>query len=178
MDKFLIAQIIGGIAMTAGVLSMQLRCGRMMMVASIPICFLWAIQYLMLAAPAGVLSNCINIMRGSVPLLKDKHLPVCTTALHVIVIYVGLHVFDSWIDALPLLAGLIANYTLTKTSNRSFVARSIMAQCALWLVYNVLVSSWMGLAAGLMTITSCTIGMARHEGWFKPAAPIIAEAAE
>lgn len=168
MDYFLLAQAVGAIAMTCAILQMQLKSSRHIMLCHIPISSLWILQYFLLGAPAGIVSNTLNVFRGLSVLTKGKVIWVCYWCLNIAVLTVGYFIVESWLDLLPLTTSLLGNLTLLRADDRRFLCRNNLIGCMLWHIYNISVGSWMGLLCGMLVMCSTLIGMARYEGWFKP----------
>lgn len=177
MDLFLLAQAVGAVAMAGAIFQMQIKNSRHIMLAAIPISSLWILQYILLAAPAGVVSNLVNVFRGAAVLTKGKTIVQCYWGLNLMVVVIAYFICDSLIDTLPFISALIGNLTLLKADDRKFLCRTNLVGCMLWHIYNISVGSWMGLTCGIIVMCSTLIGMARYEGWFKPTQPVM-QAAE
>lgn len=163
---FLWAQVIGFVAMGINILSWQLKNPRHIILSYVPANTLWAIQYMMLGAPVGAMINlCSAAKDGGLAFVKDKYVPFLIGSFLCVVWIVGLHFFQAWHDLLPLIAGTILNLSLLQRNNRPLYARASLTACALWLVYNVIVGSWIGTLSACLVMTSSIIGMARHEEW-------------
>ena len=167
MDSvFLWAQIIGFVAMGINILSWQIKNPRHIILSYVPANTLWAIQYLMLGAPVGAMMNlCSAAKDGGLAFVKDKYVPFLIGSFLCVVWSVGFHFFQAWYDLLPMIAGTILNLSLLQRNNRPLYARASLTACVLWLVYNVIVGSWIGTLSACLVMTSSIIGMARYEEW-------------
>lgn len=167
MDSvFIWAQIIGLIAMAVSVWAWQLKKPRHIILCNVPATLIWTVQYILLGAPLGAILNLASAFKDSgLFFIKNKYVPYLIGTFLLVIWSTGLYFFEHWYDSLPLISGSIMNIALLQRDNRSLIARATIICCLFWLVYNVIVSSWMGAACASMVITSSIIGMARHEEW-------------
>lgn len=165
-SAFFWAQCIGLVAMSINILAWQLKNPRWVIFSFCPASSLWAIQYYLLNAPLGVVLNlCSAIKDGLLAFIGNKYVPYLIGTFLLFIWAIGLHFFTHWYDILPLLSGTIINVALLQRDNRPLVARAGIAATVCWLLYNVIVHSYMGFASGAFSILSSIIGMARFEGW-------------
>lgn len=166
MDQFIIIQIIGFIAMAIGTLAQQAKTSRRMIGFSIPSSALWTIQYIMLGAPIGALINGGGILKDiGVLAFNKRHVPLLIATYIIFSCVIGLYMFKAWYDILPLICVTVLNLSFIQRDNRPLIARAMIINCLLWIVYNGIVESWMGLACACFVICSSIIGMYRHENW-------------
>lgn len=166
-NVFFWAQVIGFFAMAIGVAAMQIKDSRKILLWNAPSSLLWTIQYLMLGAPIGALLNLGSALKDTgTAFLNQRYVS------HIIMTYmamswgVGLYNFAHWCDALPLIGVTIVNSALMiDRDNRSLFVRAVIVNCAVWVVYNTIVGSWMGAACASLVIVSSVISMARYEEW-------------
>ena len=166
MDKFLLIQIIGLTAIAVEICTQQIKNPRLIILCSTPANLLWALQYVMLGAPAGATTNGAGAFKNlGVFFLKQKWRPYII-GLYILTAWgLGLYLFSAWYDILPLLAVTALNLAFLQAENRPLIARAIIINCSLWIVYNAIVASWMGLICACLVICSSIIGMYRHENW-------------
>jgi len=170
---FLWAQIIGLTALCFGIFSMQLKNSRHIILFETPSGILWGIQYILLGAHAGALINFMVATRAiSLVYAKQSYL------LPIIVIYlitvwgISFYNFQNWVDLLPLLATTGSCYVLFHRDNRPLIARGLILTSSIWLAYNIIVDSWVGIACSVFYIASCIVGICRHENWNLNRSPI------
>ncbi|HPF77935.1 MAG TPA: YgjV family protein [Alphaproteobacteria bacterium] len=165
-NVFFWAQIIGFVAMGICIMAWQLKNARHIILCYVPTNTLWAIQYIMLGAPLGALLNICSVFKDSaISCIKDKYVPYIIAAFLTIIWSVGLAYFEHWYDILPLLGGSVVNLALLQRDNRALYARACVIGALFWIIYNVLVHSWMGACCAGFVSMSSIIGMIRHEGW-------------
>ena len=144
----------------------QIKNPRLIIFSYCPACTLWAIQYFLLGAPLGVILNiCSAGKDGLLAFIDEKFVPFLIGAFLFFVWSIGLSFFTHWYDILPILAGTIINIALLQRDNRALVARASIAASLCWIMYNLIVHSYMGFASGCFVILSSMIGMARYEEW-------------
>ena len=177
MDMFFAAQLVGFVAAGFSIAQMQFRCPRRIFLSGVPICGLWAFQYVLLGAFGGLAANLVNIMRCLSILIPARHRISIYWALNGAVLSLSWWTWSGWIDSMVVIAGLVGNLSILRAENRFLVAISIMIGCLCWIIYNYTVGSWMGLTTAILVIVSNLIGMARYEGWLKPKTPAL-QAAE
>lgn len=167
MDSvFIWAQIIGLAAMSINILSWQLKNPRHIIFCYIPACSLWAIQYVLLHAPLGVVMNVLSVIKDSfLSTVKEIYVRCVIGGFLVSIWGIGLYFFSEWYDILPLIGGTIINLGLLQRDNRSLMARAGIGGQFFWITYNLIVGSYMAAISGCLLIISSTIGMARHEEW-------------
>lgn len=164
---FIWAQIIGFCAMVIGTLAMQFKNPRHILLGNVPSAGLWTIQYLMLGAPLGAILNISSALKdGTVAFIHKRYLNLVIGSFLIMTWLIGLYHFNQWYDLLPLLAGTAVNAALLiDRDNRPLFVRAVIVNCALWIVYNLIVGSWMGATCAIMIIGSSMLSMARYEGW-------------
>lgn len=165
-NAFLWAQALGLIALSINITAWQLENSRHIIMCHIPARILMAIQYIMLGAPLGAIMDICAVFRDTgITFSQDKFsryiILICLFSSWV----VGLYFSESWYDALPMIAVTIGNIALLYREDRSLYARMVIIASFFFIIYNIMVGSWMGLACGILVIVSSIIGMYRYEGW-------------
>ena len=163
---FLWAQIIGLFAMSLAVGAWQLKNSRHIILCYVPANSLWAIQYLLLGAPLGALMNICSVFKdGALGFISERFVRHIILTFLIVAWSVGLYSLTHWYDLLPLVGVSILNIALLQRDNRSLYARAGVICASLWLIYNLIVHSWMGACCSTFVIISSVTGMARHEAW-------------
>ena len=172
-SAFLWAQVVGVIAICLGILSMQLKNSRHIILLEAPAGILWGIQYIMLGASAGAFVNFMVATRAiGLAYAKQSYLIPIISVYLIAVWGIGIYNFKNWFDILPLLATTGGAFVLFHRDNRPLIARGLILTSCLWLIYGVTVGSWTGIGCAVFYITSCVIGMYRHENWNLHSSPI------
>ena len=167
MDSiFIWAQIIGFVAMTITAMSWQLKNPRHIILSEAPITILWVMQYLMLEGYIGAFINLlIGIRAIGLTYAKESQLFLILCIYTIIVWGFGLYGFQGWHDLLPLIATTGGSFILFHRDNRPLIGRGIILTQFLWIAYNLVIGSWMGIGCSIFVIISSTIGMYRYEEW-------------
>lgn len=168
MDSvFLWAQVVGFFAMGIGIFAVQIKNPRHILLCGVPSALLWTIQYLMLGAPIGALLNLSSGLKDiALVYVVKRYIPYVIAIFLAAIWSTGLYSFSHWYDMLPLIAVTAVSIALLiDRDNRSLFVRAIIFNCCLWIVYNAIVGSWMGLSCAVMIIISSLISMARYEEW-------------
>ena len=164
---FLWAQIVGFLAMSCCIISMQFKTSKGMILAAVPANSLWAVQYVLLGAPMGAIANLGSAINKLLIVYLPQNFVPYLLSIYLIAIWgIGLYNLEFWYALLPLVGASITTIPLlVDRDNRPLYARATILGCLLWACYNATVGSYMGLACDTLTITSSIIGMYRHEKW-------------
>lgn len=121
---------------------------------------------MLLQAYVGALTNGLTMLKDSALLAVHKrYIPYLTLALLVPIWAIGLFLLKQWHDILPLIGASLFNLSFMFRDNRPLMARGAMIGQPFWVVYNIIVGSWIGIAYNIIVCTSSLIGMSRHEQW-------------
>jgi hypothetical protein len=166
-STFLWAQIVGFLAMSCCIISMQFKTSKQMILAAVPANSLWAGQYMLLGAPMGAIANLGSAINKLLIVILPQNFVPYLLGFYLISIWsIGLYNLEMWYALLPLMGATITTIPLIiDRDNRPMYARATILGCLLWACYNATVGSYMGLACDTLTITSCLIGIYRHEEW-------------
>lgn len=165
-NMFLWAQVVGVIAICVGILSMQLKNSRYIILSEAPGGVLWGIQYIMLGASAGALVNFLVATRAIGLTYAKQFYLIPIISIYLIATWgIGIYNLENWFDILPLLATTIGCFVLFHRDNRPLIGRGLILTSCLWLSYSIIVGSWTGIGCAVFYITSCIIGIYRHEDW-------------
>ena len=166
-STFLWAQIVVFLAMSCCIISMQFKTSKQMILAAVPANSLWAGQYMLLGAPMGAIANLGSAINKLLIVILPQNFVPYLLGFYLISIWsIGLYNLEMWYALLPLMGATITTIPLIiDRDNRPMYARATILGCLLWACYNATVGSYIGLACDTLTITSCLIGIYRHEEW-------------
>ena len=111
MDKEIIGQILGGIAVVLGFLSYQVKTSRKLLIIQTAVCITFSLHYLLIDAISGFALNSIGIIRNLAYANRDKKF-LKSKAVPVIFAFVmGLIGVLTWqnIASLLIVLGLVIN---------------------------------------------------------------------
>ncbi len=129
----------------------------------------WAGHYFFLGAYAGIIPNSMGILREIVFLNRENkkwaHSPVWPILFVVASWALGIRTFHAWYNTLPLFATLCATIGLWNKDHRVTKALCFPAS-ALFLVYDIFVGSYIGIANEIVGLTSIVLFFIKE--WKKP----------
>ena len=162
---FLIAQILGFLAMGLNIFSYQAKSGKGILIVQTVSASVWSAHFLMLGGLSGSLMNLISIPRNFVyssrekyPLLKKKAVPSIFSILYVIAGVIVLITFKDFLDILPVFAMVIQAFSY-HTQNEKLIRLWSLVSQPIWLIYNVFKFSIAGVLCEAFTIVSIIIAL-------------------
>lgn len=165
-DVFLLAQIIGFIAMAVGMIAWQVKKSRLISFNLGVSDSLWAIQYLLLNAHTGAFLLVGAALRNFCAAYFNKKGMKFVVALYLgFAIIISLMNHKELYDLLPLIGTVFFSLSLLQPDNRELIARASIISNLCWTSYAFFSLSYLGVLYGVILGTSKFIGMARHENW-------------
>jgi hypothetical protein len=165
-NTFIWAQIFGFLGFVISVWRLQLKNPRHVVLAESPAGAMWAAQYYLLNAQAGLIINFICIFRGIIiyafPQKAMKFILAISIAL---ILTIVVYQSKSYYDIFAIMGVSLYGIACLYRDNRPVMARIITLHCIPWLIYNILAFSVFGVASSALGIVSGIIGMYRHEKW-------------
>ena len=131
------------------------------------ICYVcYTAHFLLLGAITGGISYILNTVRSfclgsKSEFLKGKWMCGIICALQMVTLVVT---WDSWWSILPVAANIAATVGGYTFNARKIRVVGMFINSPLWIVYNILVGSWAGIADELVTEVSMVISIFRY-GW-------------
>lgn len=165
-NTFLMAQIFGLCAMTCSIIAWQLKNPRHILRAYVPSSLLWSIQYYLLdahsAAVTCVIVACKDLVMSYIPRQYARYF----IPLFLVVVWgLGLPLVETPVHVIPLIVITAFNFTLLQPDNRGLMSRvNLLCQMG-WLVFNLSVGAWLGVACAIFVMSSAFTGMVRIEQW-------------
>ncbi len=165
-NSFLIAQIIGLIALIGNMAAVQIKNSRNLVLA-ISVCdIFWALQFLILGANAGAFLCLASFFRNSLVAFSNANsIKYIITIFLVIISILSVYSYQGLFSLIPFLATSLYTISLLKIDCRGFVCRSTLICSLLWIAYAIIVGSYPIIICYSFCIFSNIIGMARHEKW-------------
>mgnify|MGYP001550200171 CR=1 FL=1 len=175
---FWIAQAFGLIGLCLGIISLQMKAPRHIIMADTSLAGAWVVNYALMGGVNGAIMCCVAIIRGLLVLITPKHLIVYAYLAIISAIwgFGSMHI-THWVDILPCLGMSVFTTAFFWVKDRAVMVRIMMAGSLLWLGYAISVGTLFPILSILMNMTSNVIGMARYEGWFRSKTPTL-QAAE
>lgn len=165
-NTFLWAQLFGFCAMCFSICAWQLKNPRNILRCYVPSALFWSVQYFLLGSYIAVITSVFAALKDTIlsflPADKTKYL---IGAFICFIWGIGLPFVNKPIDFIPLITISIFNLCLLQPDNRCLMSRiNILCQLS-WLVFNLHLGAWMGIACSFFVIGSALKGMIKHEEW-------------
>lgn len=161
---FIVSQLIGFVAAALLLLSFQQRTHRRIVVMQACSGFLFAVQYFMLGAYEGMIGNVVGFTRSIAYSFRGKSKAVdhiaCPVIFAILAGLGGLATYTSPASLLPMTAMMISSFVIWSPKTQQLRALT-MPTSAMWLIYNVICSSYSGVVTEVLNLVSITIGLIR-----------------
>lgn len=162
--KFIVSQIIGFAAAALLLLSFQQRTHKRIVIMQACAGFLFAIQYFMLGAYAGTISNVVGFVRCIAYSFRGKSKAVdhiaCPIAFSILAGLGGLITYTNPTSLLPTAAMMFSSFVIWSPKTQQL--RALTAPTSvLWLIYNIVCSSYSGIITEILNLISIIIGLIR-----------------
>lgn len=162
--KFIISQLIGFVAAALLLLSFQQRTHRRIVVMQACSGFLFAVQYFLLGAYEGMIGNVVGFTRSIAYSFRGKSKAVdhiaCPVVFAILAGLGGLATYTNPASLLPMAAMMISSFAIWSPKTQQLRALT-MPTSAMWLVYNVICSSYSGIVTEVLNLISIVIGLIR-----------------
>lgn len=175
MEKELIAQIIGILAMVMNCLSYQQRKDTTLLAFQLIGSFLFGINYFLLGALSGALLNVFAVIRALIFIKKDRFNARHPAWLALfITFYIGSYALvfmvfgkeptlpNLALELLPVLAMIISTVSL-RYADAKMVRRFGIFCSPLWLTYNIVNLAIGAIICETLNVFSIIIGILRHD---------------
>ncbi len=161
---FIISQLIGFVAAALLLLSFQQRTHRRIVAMQACSGFLFALQYFMLGAYEGMIGNVVGFTRSIAYSFRGRSKAVdhiaCPVIFAILAGIGGLATYTSPASLLPMAAMIISSFVIWSPKTQQLRALT-MPTSAMWLVYNVICSSYSGVVTEVLNLISIIIGLIR-----------------
>ena len=161
---YILSQIIAFLGIVLSIVAFQQKKKTQILNFTIVSSLLYGIHYIFLNAWSGVANNMISVVRDCYVRRFGKKLHGIIPLLIFISAYVVLTIvtFDSWRSLLPLCAEIF--YTIgVYYCNEQRLRIVKIVSCLLWLAFNSLVFSVIGIASDLLVIAFTLFAYIRYE---------------
>ncbi len=163
-ETFIISQCIGLIAAAFLLFSFQQRTHKRIMIMQVCSGILFAIQYFLLGAYEGMICNVVGFIRSIAFSFRGKSKFVdsifCPILFAVITIIMGIITYTSPVSLLPTAAIAISSFVNWNPQAQKLRALTIPTSL-MWLIYNLICSSYSGTLTEICNQISIYIGLFR-----------------
>lgn len=161
---FIVSQCIGFLAAAILLLSFQQKTHKRIVIMQACSGMLFAIQYFMLGAYEGMVGNLVGMARSIAFSFRGKSKFVDNIACPIIFSLLagagGLLTYTSPASLLPMAAMMISSFVMWNPHTQQLRALTIPTS-VMWLIYNVICSSYSGIATEVFNLISIVIGLLR-----------------
>ena len=163
---FIIAQLVGLIAMTGTISAFQINNRKGMLKVLIGTAFLYSVHFFLLGAYTGTAMNAVNMFRNYVFYNKyDKkwaNSNLWLVFFIVLFIFMGLLTWQGWYSSLPVIA-VVSGAVAFWMKNPRYIRLLALIASPCWFVYNFIVGSYPGMAVEIFTATSIVVAIIRYD---------------
>ena len=161
---FIISQCIGFIAAALLLFSFQQRTHRRIVAMQFCSGILFAIQYLMLGAYEGMIGNIVGFTRSTAYYFRGKSKFVdsiaCPAVFAILAAIGGMITYTSPASLLPMAAMIISSFVMWNPKTQQLRALTLPTSL-MWLIYNIICSSYSGILTEIFNEISIIIGLIR-----------------
>lgn len=162
--KFIVSQCIGFLAAAILLLSFQQKTHKRIVIMQACSGMLFAVQYLMLGAYEGMIGNIVGMTRSVAFSFRGKSRFVDSIACPIVFAILagagGLLTYTSPASLLPMAAMMISSFVMWNPHTQQLRALT-MPTSLMWLIYNVICSSYSGIVTEIFNQISIIIGLIR-----------------
>ena len=161
---FIVSQCIGFIAAAILLLSFQQKTHKRIVIMQACSGLLFAIQYFMLGAYEGMIGNIVGMTRSIAFSFRGKSKfadsIICPVVFAVLAGAGGMLTYTSPASLLPMAAMMISSFVMWNPHTQQLRALT-MPTSLMWLIYNVICSSYSGILTEIFNLISIVIGLIR-----------------
>lgn len=162
---YIIAQIVGFIAMGLGIVSYQSKKRETILILQILSNVCWSVQYLMLGAFSAVAANVIGVIRNVIYTFRGKYRFASSRIVPIIsaiaFIVFGALTYSTVLDILPVAAMLIATVAFYLTNEQMIRILSLGISLS-WFTYGVFAGSIASMISDGMIFITILIAIVRY----------------
>lgn len=163
---FILAQILSFIAMVINMVAVQLKTKKQILLTIVVSNLLFVISYILLGAYVGALTCgivAIEIIINTILEDKEKVTPKFLIIIYLIIsIIIGITIFNSLIDLLPIIASILFILTL-RQSKEKYVRLLILGNLTSWIIYDFFVKAYLAGISDLFVISSTITAIYRYD---------------
>ena len=167
---YVIAQVIGLIAMGCGIISFQSKKRISILVLQTTSNFLWVLQYLLIGAYSAVVANALGIIRNVIYLFRGKSkfadskiVPLVFIGLFVIS---GIITYETPFDILPVIAMVFSTVAFFVTNENKIRWLSIAVTLS-WLTFGISAGSISSMISDGTNFISIVVALIRYRGVYE-----------
>lgn len=162
MNKFILGQIFGILGALATIISSFQKTRKKMLIFLIFDPIFYTIQYILLNAYAGALSNIVGIIRTIMFSFKGKNKFFNSNYPLYIIIFlyllINVFVYKSIYSLFPIIASIVYAFVLWQDKPKNIRIGSVF-MFSMWLIYNLIVKAYVGVIVEFVLLISTIIAI-------------------
>lgn len=163
---FIIAQLVGFVAMAGTITAFQINNRKKMLIILFGTSLLYTAHFLLLGAFTGAAMNGVNAVRNVVFYNKYEHSWARSNwwlALFIMLfVAFGVLTWQGWYSALPII-GMVVGAVAFWLKKPRYIRLVAITVPPFWFTYNYIVGSYPGMAVEIFTFTSIAVAMVRYD---------------
>ena len=164
--EYIIIQCIGFAGTALFVVSYQCRSNKKLFAIQLVAYLFYTLHFILLGAVTGGISYIINAFRSAClasrsDFLRSKTMCAVICAMQVAALCLT---WSGWLSLLPIAANIAATIGGYTHNGQKIRAVGMFVNSPLWIVYNIFVGSWAGIADEVITEATMIVSVARF-GW-------------
>ena len=162
----IVPQIVGILAVATFLLSYQQKNRRAIIILNTVSRVLYIVQYILLGAFSGMALDVVGAVASVIAARRDtqfvrKHLRAVIISVDAVIVIVGILLYRTPIDLLPLFGVLLHTGAFWLTDER-WIRRVSLAGSPFWLVYNLSATAYGSAIGDVLTMVSILLAMYRY----------------
>ena len=166
MSSFVIAQIFGVLGIISGILSMQFKKRKHILIALFLLNLFCGLNFLFL----NNLTSTYICFFADIEMLvnysfevRKREVPKFVVGIYIIVnVFLGMLVFKGIIDFIPIICAILYCATVL-TKKESNIRKLMFCNQSLWLIFDFIIGAYASCINALLTLISIVIGMIRYD---------------
>ncbi len=162
---YIVTQLIGFLALIAGVISFQFKSHKNIMICKSSSEFLFTVQYALLGAWTAVVLSLISVFRNLLfrKLVKEKRSTrPAILAFGGMVLATGVFTYDGFLTLLPIASKLLSTISYGMKQER-WLRLIAIPSSVFWIIYNVAVGSIAGALTDGLTLVSIFVAIYKYD---------------
>lgn len=162
----ILIQLLGGVGIAAGLIAFQCKKHKSILLCKTMSEFLFAVQYFLLSAYTGMAMNLIGCVRNIIfakQVEKNRKTTMSVVTFSALFVILGIVTWQGPKSILTIVAKVLST-TAYGNKNPAIVRGITFVTSSCWLIYNIMVSSWAGVACELFTLLSLLVAFVRFSG--------------
>lgn len=165
-NTFLLAQILGGLALILQLIAWQIKTPRLIILMYIPCNILWSAQFYLLGAFIGCFQAALGVIKDYLLFSLKQHQIKWVVVVYLpLILFVCIKYFENAHDILPFIGSACVNLAMLNRDNRNLMTRAALVYLCCMFFYNLFSAAYVSMIGDSIIACGIFIGMVRHEKW-------------